>query len=165
MSRREKVWVRTFKAEHAHAAGVIAQREGVKTPHAGSLEVGVKLGSRFRPSVLDFVAVLADVYDFFRQHRPPQDVIEGRDIGGIGIDLRQPGDRGQFVPPVLLESDSCALVRDHGLRRIDDGLQDAVQVEGGGNFLAHPNQRFEHFHLALRQQQARVMKRDGGGLV
>src|SRR6202142_1552441 len=80
------------------------------------------------------------------------------------MDLAQARDRAQLEPAVPLQNDRRALIRNHSLWRVDDGLEHALQVERGRDFVADGVQGLEDFALELGHQQAGVMQRGGGSL-
>ena len=123
----------------------------------------MKLGAGLLARVVDLTVVLSDVQFFPEKRCPLQDLIQRRNFRIFGIHLRAAGDGAQAEAPALLQSDGRTLVGDHGLRRVHDGLQHALQVQRRGNLMADRNQRFQNFHLAFGLEKAGVMKRARGG--
>ena len=123
----------------------------------------------FRASLLarsvNLGTMLPNVHHFLGKHGPAQDVVERRDVRGVGIDLRDPRDGAEFVLSTVLEGHRRTLVGNHRLRRVDNGLQNTFQVQRGGDFVADGHQHFQDFYFALGHQQAGVVEGDACRLI
>ena len=126
----EKIGIGALHRKHPDAAGVVVQWTYIKATHARFGKIFAEFGTRFLTVTVDFVAVLADVHDLFRQGSPLQDFIERGDFGRVGVDLRESGHSAQLEAAVLFKNNRGALVRNNRLRGVDDGLQHALQIQG-----------------------------------
>src|SRR5437899_4321121 len=157
----KKIRIAAFHGEHADTAGVVIQRPGVEPAHSRVGEVFLKFGPSFLALAVNDLVMLADVDNFLGKGRPLEDFVEWSDVWRVGIDLSEAGDGAEFEAAALLQSNGGTLVRDHRLRGVDDGLEHALQIQGGSDFVADSVERFQDFDFALGHEQAGVMK--GGG--
>src|SRR5258708_23890740 len=133
----QKIGVATFHGEHADAARLVIQRPGVKAAHSRIGEVSLEFGARFFAVAVNVLAMLADVNDLLGQSRPLQNFVERGDVRRVGVDLGETRDRAELEAATLLENDRRALIWDDRLRRVDDGLWHALQIERGSDLVVH----------------------------
>ncbi len=63
----------------------------------------------------------------------------------------------------MLQGNGSTFIGDHCLRRVDNGLQNPFQVQGGGDLLANGHQHFQNLYFALRLQKPGIVQGNGSG--
>ena len=156
---RKKIGISAFQTKDTHAAGVVAKGHGVKGPAPGLVKISFKLRAGLFALGIHFFADLTHVNHFFGESRPLQNFIQWSDVRRIRVHLRDATHGAEFESSAPLQGNGGTIIRNHRLRRVDDGLQHAFQIQRGSNLVTDGHQCFQNFYFAFGQQQPGVVQR------
>src|SRR5580700_2993892 len=131
----EKIGVAAFEQQEAEAAFVVGKRECIEGAHAGVGEIFAEgRFHRFFGSV-DFALVfpLGNKDSVANVGDSGDDVFELRDLASTGVDLLDARNGFQAQLTAFVQRDGGALVRNYGAGRVDDCLQNTIEVERGSD--------------------------------
>ncbi len=147
---------------HPHRPHLVFERQRAKAPHAGFLEVGGELFAGLRPGGVELPVPFRNVEQRPGLAGPLDQLVPPHHAFIPPVYRRFTRDRADAVTPLSLQSQGAAVRREQQRRLVDDRVQDAIQVERGGDLAAGAQQRLQLLDLLLRLVALGVADGTGG---